>query len=383
MKEQSNAGSRDDELDYVKYHKRVYRDEIDKSICVQKKRIQNYNRFGGCNGRYTDAEQDDETLIRETQAALKNLSGNWNEKNSLQHFSIENSVFPNLFEEKNEMKTMSPITTTSAYNANESMANRDYYYLNGKPKSSGAQPSKKPRLNDGKYDFNELVVGNTVTATDKLILHSDKSEYENNSSEYRSVQSFSQNSAFHPPSSSSMFDTKKSNSFGSMSHSVYPYADSSGYSTYSSLDMNASSNSSPEREQRPFGKTFSKDDDMSTATDYKEYTTLQPAGIGSKAASVIQDVTRDGSGGVASVVVMNSMTNASVQNTTTSTSSAAAAAAAAATTASNDQTAFLERPMAAFSPASTNKGMKTILLTTKINAFCMFNRFDYVVCMCN
>ncbi|XP_031627868.1 sericin 1-like isoform X2 [Contarinia nasturtii] len=355
MKEQSNAGSRDDELDYVKCHKRIYRDEIDKSICVQKKRIQNYtiNRFGVCNGRYADGEQDDETLIRETQAALKSLSGNWNEKNHSQN-TEENSVFQNLFDEKADMKTMSPITTTAAYNANESMANhRDYYYLNGKPKSSGLQQSKKPRLNDGKYDFHELVVGNTTAAvaaaavtnqTDKLTLHSDKSEYENNSSEYRSVQSFSQNSAFHPPS---MFDSKKSNSFGSMSHSAYPYADSSGYSTYSSLDMNASSNSSTERE-RPFGKTFSKDDDMSTVTDYKEYTTLQPVAAGSKAASVIQDVTRDG-GGVSSVVVMNSMSNASVQSTTTSTT------VTVATAASNDRTAFLERPMTAFSPGSSNK----------------------------
>lgn len=371
MKQQSNAGSRDDEFDYMKCRKRVYRDEssnssnnnIDKSIYVQKKRFQSHNnnqRFSAGNGRY---EQDDELLIRETQAALKSLSGCWSETNNQTHRSVteENSVYPNLFDERNETKIMSPITTTP-YNSNDLVSNRDYYYLNGKPKS-GVQ-SKKPRLGEGKFDFNELV----GDPTDKLSHSSDKSEYETNSAggEYRSVQSFSQNSAFHPPSSS-MFDNKKSNSFGSMSHSAYHYTDSSGYSTYSSLDMNASSNSSPERE-RPFGsKPFTKDDDMSAA-DYKEYTTLQPAGVGSKAASVIQDVVAR-EGGVASVVVMNSMSNANVQNTTLTATTTATAAVGAVVTNEHRAGTFLERPMAAFSPGSTNKGIKQqlplLLLHTK------------------
>ena len=354
MKQQSNAGSRDDELDYMKFRKRVYRDEnnVDKSSYVQKKRLQNHNnqRFSVGNGRY---DQDDETLIRETQAALKSLSGSWSEINNLQRIPTQDSsVYPNLFDERNGTKIMSPITTTTTstpYNSNDSLSNRDYYYLNGKPKL-GVQQSKKPRLSEGKFDFNELV--GDGDPSDKLQSISDKSEYEN-SGEYRSVQSFSQNSAFHPPSSttSSMFDSKKSNSFGgSMPHSAYHYADSSGYSTYSSLDMNASSNSSPERERPSFCKPFaSKDDDMSAA-DYKEYTTLQPAGIGSKAASVIQDVAREG--GVASVVVMNSMSNASAQNTTSTTTITTAAAAVP----NEHRAGFLERPMVAFSPGSSNKG---------------------------
>lgn len=334
MKQQSNVGSRDDEFDYVKCRKHFYRDEtnIEKAICAQKKRI---HRFSVGNGQNGD-DHGDEILIRETQAALKSLSGNWSETNATAKIDTEyNSVYPNLFDEKNETKIMSPITT--AYSSNDSLSQRDYYYVNGKPKSSSQ--SKKPRLNDSKYqsaDFNELVGGDNTNQTDKITLPSDKSDYETNS-EYRSVQPFSQTSAFHPPS---MFESKRSNSFGSMSHSAYHYADSSGYSTYSSLDMNASSNSSPERE-RPFGKAFSKDDDMSAA-DYKEYTTLQPAGVGSKAASVIQDVARESGTGAASVVVMNSMSNANVQNTTAATA--------------NERGTYLERPMAAFSPGSSNKG---------------------------
>lgn len=363
MKQQSNAGSEGDELDFVKYRKRTHCDETDElSNFVQKKRFQNQNRFGVTNGQ-CEEYQDGETIIRETQAALKSLSGSWSETNSpIRKETEESSVFPNLFDDRNGHKIMSPITTT-AFNSNSSSAYRESYYLNGKPKL--CTQSKRPRLNDSKYqssEFNEIV-GDGTNQTDKLTLQSDKSEtiYENTSttSEYQSNRSvptttatFSQSSAFHPPS----FDSKKSNPFGSMSHSAYHYTDSSGYSTYSSLDLNASTNGSPERE-RTFGKAFSKDDDMN-ATDYKEYTTLQPAGVGSKAASVIQDVSRDG-GGVPSVVVMNSMSNANAQNTTTTTIAGAAAAAAA-----SNERAFLERPIAAFSPGSTNKG-KTILTQNK------------------
>lgn len=324
MKQQSNAEGIDVELDYVKCRKRVYRDEFDKSICIRKKRIQNDNRFSLGNGRYAVDDQDDESL-----------SENWNEKNlTLKTDTRECSVIPNVYDERNGTKIMSPITTT-AYNSNDSLSSRDYYYSNDKPKSS--MQLKKPRPDDGKYDFNEFVGGDNGHQMDKLSLQINKSEYENNS-EYRCAQSFSQNSAFHPPS---LYEAKKSNSFGSMPHSAYHHPDSSGYSTYSSLDRNVSANSSPERDPPPFGKTLSKDDDMNATADYKEYTTLQPAGVGSKAASVIQDVAREG--GAVSVVVMNSMSNASVQNTIT-------------TVASTDRTTFLERPIAAFSPASSNKG---------------------------
>lgn len=377
MKQQSNAGSDDDEFAFVKCHRRMHHNEtIEKLIHVDKKRIQCNNQFSVANGRlnlleYPDFNSpEDETLIRETQAALKSLSGSWSEVNlpTISKDTEESSVFPNLFDERNGHKIMSPITTT-AFSSNEPLSHREYYYSNGKPKSN--IQSKKPRLTDSKYqshDFNEMCGDGSGNPTNKLTLQSDKSEsiYEN-TSEYspahRTVQSFSQNSAFHPP----LFDAKKSNPFGGMPHSAYHYGDSSGYSTYSSLDLNASANSSPERERPSFGKAFTKDDDMSAA-DYKEYTTLQPAGVGSKAASVIQDVTREG---VASVVVMNSMSNASVQNTKSTPTTAASAAAAAAAAGSvssasssslSNERAFLERPMVAFSPGSTNKG-KTILHT--------------------
>lgn len=354
MKEQSNAGIRDNDFDYMRYREQNAHHD---SIGVPKKQFQSNNQFNLGYGRTIAENQCNETLILETQAALKSLSGSWSGDNtSIRPNNIEeSSVFRNLFDEKSVSKRMSPITTT-AFNANESSTStttsssqRDLYYLNGKPKS-GSQ-SKKPRLSEDKFqspDFNELVAGSNASTnqTDKLTLHgSDKSDsvYENNSEyqTHRAIQPFSQSSAFHPP----MFDAKKSNSFGSMSHSAYNYTDSSGYSTYSSMDINASSNSSPEqREQRPFGKTFTKDDDINAA-DYKEYTTLQPAGVGSKAASVIQDVTREG---VASVVVMNSMTNnsTSASNTTP-------------TAPTSNERAFFERPMAAFSPGSNNRG-KTI-----------------------
>lgn len=347
MRQQSNAGSKNDELNSHKTCKRID-DSIggNKIICAEQRKRRNSNinnnncQFSDSNGQHSGT-QDDELLIRETHAALKSLSGIWSEGNTTvqTNYTEENPIFPNLFEQKNTR--MSPITTT-AFSSSETLYHREYYCVNGKPKLNSQ--SKKPRLNDTKFqsDLTELVGSNT-NQTDKLNLQSGKSEltYANNNSHFQTHRtapgpSFSQSSAFHPP----LYENKKSNSFGSMSHAACNYTDSSGYSTYSPLDINASSNGSPERE-RQFGKTFAKDDDMNAA-DYKEYTTLQPAGLGSKAASVIQDVTREG---VGSVVVMNSMSNATVRSTTS--------------TASNER-AFLERPMVSYSPGSSNKG-KTIL----------------------
>lgn len=394
MKQQSNTESDDNELDFMKYRK--YCDEFfEKSIASNNS---NNNRYG-----VTNVNRD--SKIDEMQMTLKTYPNGWSEANNTQITSelAESPVYPNLFDIKNGSgsKVMSPITTSSAaaaaaspsFTSNDSLAHRDYYYLNAKPKLCGTTTqAKKPRLNDSRYqvgDFQESADDGS-NQTDKLTLQSEKSEtvYENTHTggEYQSNRSvhqpaFAQNSAFHPPLFTDNTSKKSNSSFGSMSHtSSYQYVDpgGGGYSTtYTTLDMNNSSssissnNSPPEREQRSFGKVFAKDDDMN-AHDYKEYTTLQPAGIGSKAASVIQDVTREGGAG-SSVVVMNnnnnntstttnnnSMSNVNVQNTITTATTAATSVAAIAAT--NERTFLLERPMAAFSPANTSNKGKTIYI---------------------
>lgn len=402
MKQQSDTGSDGDELDFMKYRK--YCD----AFC--EKSIPNTN-----NNRYSDANKVDEMQMtlkpypngwNETNSARVTSESAESPVYS-NFFDMKNGL---------ASKIMSPITsntaasaavvaaapatvavsTSSAFTSNDSLTHHEYYYLNSKPKFSGstlatATQAKKPRLLDSRYELGEFHESTdsdgTTNQTDKLALQSEKSEtvYENmhtrggGGGEYqsnRSVQqapTFAQSSAFHPPSFADNINKKSNSLYGSMSHmsSSYQYVDSCGdgsggvgsgggyatTATYTALDVNNSSNtvlsnsSPPEREQRSFAKVFAKDDDLN-AHDYKEYTTLQPAGIGSKAASVIQDVARDGGAGSAVVInSSNSMSNSNVAQNTITTPS---------TTATNERTNFLlERPMAAFSPTNTtNKGKK-------------------------
>lgn len=403
MKQQSNSEGGGDESDFMKYRK--YCDEFfEKSITNNN----NNNRYGVTNSHCYVNRDSETNKIDEMQMTLKTYPSGWSEPNNTTRITselAESPVYSNLYDIKNdsESKVMSPITTSTvaspAFTSNDSLAHREYYYLNAKPKSSGAiPPAKKPRLNDSRYqvdDFRNSTDGGGGggNQTDKLTLQSEKSEtvYESTHTggEYQSNRgvhqtAFSQSSAFHPPLFIDSSGKKSNPSFGSMSHtSSYQYVDQGGSSgggvgsseypaTYTTLDMNNSSssissnNSPPEREQRSFGKVFAKDDEMN-AHDYKEYTTLQPAGIGSKAASVIQDVTREGGAGGGSVVVIgnnnnsgssNSMSNANVQHTITTATTASTSVPPVEAT--NERTFLLERPMAAFSPANTSNKGKTI-----------------------
>lgn len=334
MKEQSNENpiSKYDEVEHLKYKKRFYcYEDNEKSIYLSKKRFLNLNNNHNnnsqkLNGRFNnndfngiEEEQDEETLIRETQAALKSLSGSWSESNIISETiePDESPTFPNLFEEKNRSRKMSPATAPPLNSNYDLSSYRDLYSHNNNGKPKSVIQSKKPRPNEEKFqshDFNELVDdGTNVHQHNNKMSKSEKSDsvtYEMNS-DYRmpSIPFSVQNSAFRPP----LFDgIKKSNSFASMPLSTYQYTDpNGGY----------------------YEKPFAKDDEMNVH-DSKEYTTLQPAGIGSKAASVIQDIARDG---VTSVSVVS---NSTARNPTS--------------THSNTERTFIERP--AFSPGSTNKG---------------------------
>lgn len=338
MKEQSNENpiSKYAEVEHLKCKKRFYRyEDTDKSIYLSKKRFLNLNNNNHNNnnsqkpnGRFNnnefngiEEEQDEETLIRETQAALKSLSGSWCESNTISETieTNESPTFPNLFEEKNGSRKMSPATAPPLNSNYDLSSYRDLYSHNNNGKPKSVIQSKKSRPNEEKFqshDFNELLVddGTNVHQHNDKMTKSEKSDsvtYEMNSDYRMPSTTFSvQSSAFRPP----LYDgIKKPNSFASMPLSAYQYTDPNGGGYYE--------------------KPFAKDEEMNVH-DSKEYTTLQPAGVGSKAASVIQDIAREG---VASVSVVS---NSTARNPTS--------------THSNAERTFIERP--AFSPGSTNKG---------------------------
>lgn len=348
MKEQTTDHSKFEEVDSLKYRKRAYRDEdqYERVIFNQKKRNSSENHVGVANMRFGisngDGDQDDETLIRETQAALKSLSGSWSETNAPVHRKTSETdecpAFQNLFDEKNGTRkaTMAGTMTTETFNAN---------LMATMPPSYRPHSASKPGLKDVKYesyDFDEIIANNGVDdGNSKEIKGDSKQEPNSNNTLYQTNQAtalFSQqNSAFRPPS----YDNKKGPFVSTIPYSTYHFntESSGGYSSYP-VEMNSSANA--ERELA-FQKPFGKENEDANVCDSKQYTTLQPAGVGSKAASVMQEIAREG---VVSVSAVSSANNSDAQNSSS---------------------VSVGRPLAAFSPGSSNKGKHVSLPST--NAF--------------
>ncbi|KNC20824.1 hypothetical protein FF38_11239, partial [Lucilia cuprina] len=266
--------SRDDDANNNITTTNVSIKQEDKLSLPQKKRTINSNtEFAKTN---SNEDQDDETLIRETQAALKSLSGSWPEARNNPYRLTEQDEnppqFQNLFEEKQKYENYSKYSTdeTSAY-----------------------------------------------SSLDLLRFHRQKENDQarlNTQEEKKSA--FSQSSAFKPP-----MDIKRNGVIGYNSHvnsSHYPnsYAtaeSTSGYLNYpppplppppSSTTHNTLSHTTASLlasrspyEDKSTLETLKTENDTTTShktlEDDKHYTTLQPAGVGSRAASVMQDINRD------------------------------------------------------------------------------------------
>lgn len=288
--------------------------------------------------RQSSDEQDDETLIRETQAALKSLSGNWPGGSLYKHeINDENPTFQNLFEEQknNAARKMSPtISTTTAATAADPFYNghydgggkddyifRDYHQSGGgsnKARSDLKSLQKFRRIdkddrhskdkgshvivsNYQPHDFTELVDDSSSelhtdgggdpskddSGMHRPVAYSNSYMMAKSNDTYvaypRSTAPFSQSSAFKP-----LTDSRRG--YGGQHHDgVY------GYGPPPQHDMDETDKL----------RMQIKEEDSTTKSmdspDSKHYTILQPAGVDSKAASVLQDIAREGVVSVAAV----------------------------------------------------------------------------------
>jgi hypothetical protein len=227
---------------------------------------------------------DDDNLIRETQAALKSLSGGLaNARNRLTEQQFESvGDFQNLFDPTRMVQQHS-----AACGAYDSAVTIKTEKVDVEGASSPEQCSDYNRHQyKNSLDFNELV-------------HDESSnEGEGVKRGLKRKSPFSQHSAFKPPDR----EDKKGN-FGN-----YPT-----YENYDDVegDATAALNGT---------ESFAKSMD---SPDSKQYTILQPAGVGSRAASVMKDIAREG---VVSVSAVSSTSSPGLdQNRVTSTTASTAA----------------------------------------------------------
>lgn len=328
--------------------------------------------------RQNSDDQDDETLIRETQAALKSLSGSWpDSRGSMYKISDTDEnppPFQNLFEDKNngERKMSPTISTTSMLMVGNGAENTFDYGANGKypPHQRDYKFSQKYRRDDylpqrlkekhidgqtkcpsqyQAHDFTELVDDSSTDLQMDMANGGAKDDMRREKEYHRTVDgsfgsvpsqrpTFSQSSAFKPLA----MENRKN---GIMMSMAYP--SDSTYAGYSHQELTQSNQLDGGGVDKVGGlKMHIKEEDpvkSIDSPDSKQYTILQPAGVGSKAASVMQDIAREG---VVSVAAVSSTSSPGLGNVSS-------------TTTVGDKAGY-ERAVASFSPGSMNRGEFTV-----------------------
>ncbi|CAH1155935.1 unnamed protein product [Phaedon cochleariae] len=241
----------------------------------------------------------EETLIRETEAALKNLSGSWvGSRNSYSAAQEVATPFENLFDEKKAIIKMSPSSASNSSSDNASSV-KDVITLRDQHEESSEDNSRKssPKSRTGKVhyqspDFNELVDDSSneleIDMSEAAAEKNEKHDRRDSKAKFHSFHSspFSTASAFRPPQS-------KNPPLG-------PFPAEATFVGYPN-------DSTPVEEKKTITPLKPSEDDKvegevkSPEGASKQYTILQPAGVGSRAASTLQEVAREGVQSVAAV----------------------------------------------------------------------------------
>ncbi|GAB0092655.1 hypothetical protein DMENIID0001_076680 [Sergentomyia squamirostris] len=309
--------------DNGKRKKRPSREEEERQSFAQKKRALGISQQVPLRGlqKQNSEDQDDETLIRETQAALKSLSGSWPDSQRNPYRMNEQDenppAFQNLFEENHqEPHKMSPTAMIPVNHIDSHGGNnlKDVITVRDKKSDQSLARRRPPREDGGdgksrdKYypspDFNELV---DDSSNDLEIDMSEGDKDDHRQSKPRisytlqpGKNSYGSVSAFKPPTTTSDMIRKN----GTMPPiALGPFPAEATFVGYPE-EPQPILHHHQEHIQTFVEEKVKKEEDSIKAVgspDSKQYTILQPAGVGSRAASVMQDIAREGVVSVAAV----------------------------------------------------------------------------------
>ncbi|XP_057652625.1 myelin transcription factor 1 isoform X1 [Diorhabda carinulata] len=262
----------------------------------------------------------EETLIRETEAALKNLSGSWPGPRGGYPQQEDTPAFENLFDEKKANVKMSPASTSNSSSDNacslkdvitlreqhehEDTSDEKSCSTNGKSssKSSDSKSKGSGKMNYSSPDFNELV----DDSSNELEIDMSEAAAEKNEFNEKDDQTRKKEPSKYPSTSSSFHTFSRSSPFSSTSAFRPPqsknpplgpfpaeatfvgYPDGASTEGKKSIIPLKPTESQAELQKSPEGVN-------------KQYTILQPAGVGSRAATTLQEVAREGVHNVAVV----------------------------------------------------------------------------------
>ncbi|KAL3269314.1 hypothetical protein HHI36_008386 [Cryptolaemus montrouzieri] len=272
----------------------------------------------------TDESVADENLIRETEAALKNLSGSWpGPRGSSYSKQQEEPAFENLFDENKANAKMSPSSSSNSSIDNASSLRdvitlRDQHEGDDKSSEKSSKGSRQKIEDNGKGrsrnesdvyrppDFNELV----DDSSNELEIDMSESASENNDGKSdnegkvektdnelkKSVHNFAKPNQASPFSSTSAFRPPQS-AKGTNLANLGPFPAEATFVGYPAvIGVNVSSPSNEEKPQvlKPAEVTTEPTSNKSPEGVNKQYTILQPATAASRAASALQEASREG-----------------------------------------------------------------------------------------
>ncbi|XP_017770794.1 PREDICTED: myelin transcription factor 1 isoform X2 [Nicrophorus vespilloides] len=298
----------------LKDDKRRKKVEESQLMLPQKKRVLPVGTLSSPSAKKSlklDENVADENLIRETEAALKTLSGSWPGSRAYNK-QEENPAFENLFDEKKASVKYSPTSSTTSSNDNtcslkdiitlrdpqvedEMGLKRIKIKQEGDDDSDCDSSKSKQRIKD-QYeppDFNELVDDSSNELEIDMSESLREDQDEKKKEEYQpflrpsvtTSSPFSSTSAFRPPQS-------KSGVLG-------PYPAEATFVGYPGTQQ--------QQEEKPKLQQLKPTEDPVITTSAaapssikspegtanKQYTILQPAGVASRAASALQEAARD------------------------------------------------------------------------------------------
>ncbi|CAH2990834.1 unnamed protein product [Chilo suppressalis] len=242
-------------------------------------------------------DEDDESLIRKTQAALKTLSGSWSREQSSGQSADENddaNGFENLFGDKRSDKMLpsSPSPSSESADASQKSFSRhhsDDQNINGT--SENEEHSRKSHRSDrersiedarhnnysNNYDapgFDELVDSSSnELEIDMSDRHDDKYDDDRENKHKRKSEIVSVNKQ-------SLYNAYKA------ATAALPYSTQSAFKPPAEVKHRIHGVTLP---SEPFGGYSNDHEKSSIHKGSKQYTVLQPAGLGSRAATALQE----------------------------------------------------------------------------------------------
>lgn len=246
---------------------------------------------------FRQQDEIDETLIQETQAALKTLSGSCSRDQSSTHSGDENddaNGFENLFEDKRSDKMLPSSPSQSSESADASQKSYSLHRQIEEHNTNGAndtddrkqlQRSERERSNDD-YDRHNKYSSNYDAPNFDEFVDSSSNELEIDMSDRNDDKYDDDRETNHKRKNEMISVNKQSlyNAYKAATASL-PYSTQSAFKPPAEVKHRMHGPSLP---SEPFGG-YSNDHEKSLLKNPKQYTVLQPAGASSRAATALQE----------------------------------------------------------------------------------------------